>query len=177
MDAFPTSLSGKGHDTGVVCRWLEFALEHLDPRPQHRSPCQETVGIHDAPWLTISCPATWDCQGVWLRYGGDEVHSAKVQWVVWCPLRKWYFFTSWGSCERWISSSTCVWAFYANGTVWFSHICLDILNSQIIPSDSSNGFFCLYLRKAICNWLLWLTGGICTCSRFGQRHTCWLSWA
>lgn len=49
MDAFPTSISGKGHDTGVVCRWLEFALENLDPRPQHRSPCQETIGIHDAP--------------------------------------------------------------------------------------------------------------------------------
>ena len=28
---FPTSLGGKGHDTGVVCRWLQSVLCGLDP--------------------------------------------------------------------------------------------------------------------------------------------------
>lgn len=28
---WPTSLAGKGHDTGVVCRWLEHFLRNTDP--------------------------------------------------------------------------------------------------------------------------------------------------
>lgn len=27
---FPTSVAGKGHDTGVVCRWLQYALEAFE---------------------------------------------------------------------------------------------------------------------------------------------------
>ena len=27
---FPSSLYGKGHDTGVVCKWLEAALNNMD---------------------------------------------------------------------------------------------------------------------------------------------------
>ena len=30
---WPTSLAGKGHDTGVVCRWLGFAFAQFDARP------------------------------------------------------------------------------------------------------------------------------------------------
>ena len=32
---FPTSLGGKGHDTAVVCRWLQHALEQTGPQPYH----------------------------------------------------------------------------------------------------------------------------------------------
>ena len=34
---FPTSLAGKGHDTGVVCRWLEHLLRSIESWPSNRA--------------------------------------------------------------------------------------------------------------------------------------------
>jgi hypothetical protein len=31
INDWPTSLAGKGHDTGVVCRWLAHFLRNTDP--------------------------------------------------------------------------------------------------------------------------------------------------
>lgn len=46
---FPTSLGGKGHDTGVVCRWLQSVLCGLDPC-QHSS--QGSCGVDTCCWET-----------------------------------------------------------------------------------------------------------------------------
>ena len=60
---FPTSLAGKGHDTGVVCRFLEDFLTHQVPNllPSHQLP-YGFRGSELKPWLTWLLQVSCDCE-------------------------------------------------------------------------------------------------------------------
>lgn len=59
QDDFPTSVSGKGHDTGIVCRFLEHYLRSIDSRLSQATleslPC--SLGCRKPYWGSLSCRA------------------------------------------------------------------------------------------------------------------------